>query len=91
MSICTSLALRGMLSGVGGGVLVCLGRGEDSKGEYGRFGAGTGHGLLKGFSISAEAIRVGMHVTLDGEDGGDGLVDAGTLPLFVWESTRVKG
>ena len=53
VSISTSLAFKGAFSGVGESV--CLGRGEDSKGEYG--GVFT-RGLLKGLSISAEAIRV---------------------------------
>ncbi len=55
VSIFTSLAFKGACSGVAGGVLACLGRGEDCKGEDG--GVFT-RGLQKGLSISAEAIRV---------------------------------
>lgn len=55
VSMCTSLAFKGACSGVAGGVLACLGRGEDCNGEYG--GVFT-RGLQKGLSISAEAIRV---------------------------------
>lgn len=55
LSICTSLGCKGACSGEGEGVLACLGRDEDSKGEYG--GVFT-RGLEKGLSISAEAIRV---------------------------------
>lgn len=55
VSIFTSLAFKGACSGVGGGMLVCLGRVEVCTGEYG--GVFT-RGLRKGLSISAEAIRV---------------------------------
>lgn len=87
VSIWTSLALKGAWSGVVGGVPICFGRGEGSKGEYG--GVFT-RGLQKGLSISAEAIRVWLHGILDRELG---LVigSLGSLLMVVCESERVNG
>lgn len=62
VSICTSVAFKDVWSGVGGGVHARLGRGEGCTGESG--GVFT-QGLQRGFSISAEAIRVLLHGTLD--------------------------
>lgn len=62
VSICTNVAFKGTSSGVGGGVLVCLGMDVDNKGEY--EGVFT-RDLQKGLSISAEAIRVRLNGILD--------------------------
>lgn len=62
VSICTSVAFNAAWSGGGGGVHAALGMGEGCRGESG--GVFT-QGLQRGFSISAEAIRVLLHGTLD--------------------------
>lgn len=62
VSICTSMAFKDAWSGVGGGVHARLGMGEDCSGGSG--GVFT-QGLQRGFSISAEAIRVLLHGMLD--------------------------
>lgn len=58
VSICTSVAFNDAWSGVGGGVHALLGKGEGCRGESG--GVLT-QGLQRGFSISAEAMRVLLH------------------------------
>lgn len=60
--MCTSVAFKDAWSGVGGGVHARLSMGEGCRGESG--GVFT-QGLHRGFSISAEAMRVRLHGTLD--------------------------
>lgn len=61
------MAFKGAWSGVSGGVLSSLGRGERC--ERGESGGVFARDLHRGLSISAEAIRAWLHGTLDWEEG----------------------